>query len=411
MEKKLVDPNKLCMGCMSQVEDTEVPCPKCGFLSSCYVVPGNSMPPYEIINGKYLIGRVIGIGGFGITYIAWDFYQSKRVCIKEYFPRGIAARDVSANTMSFSAQYSMNVMTTNSMKAKYMYDDGLHSYIKEAENLSKFFLMPGIVSVRDFFYGNQTAYIVMEYIEGQDMKQLAKRNGGRLEPNVVFAMLQDVLKALNAVHKTGIIHRDISPDNIMVNRNFQAKIIDFGAAKQYGGLVEGALFLKHGYAPIEQYDRNGNMGPWTDVYSMCATIYYLLTGIKIPKVHNRIAQETVVPLRKLGIAVSEMQEKAIQKGLNIQPQDRYLSMADLYHGIYGECLPGEIPPGDSQGVQPQVVEPLLPSAQAEVIPSTESTVTHSEISVGYVASKRSSGMSQNEVAMAYLREQIRKNNT
>lgn len=405
MGKKLVDPNKLCMGCMNLLADTNIPCPRCGFLMSKYQPPANSMPPYEILNGKYLIGRVIGVGGFGITYIGWDFYQSKRVCIKEYFPRGVAARDTT-DTMSISSAYSMYVMTTNSMQAKHAYAYGLQSYIKEAENLSKFFLMPGIVSVRDFFYGNQTAYIVMEYIEGVDMKRLAEQNGGRLHPDVLFAMLRDVLKALNAVHKTGIIHRDISPDNIMVNQSYQAKIIDFGAAKQYGGMSAGTVLLKHGYAPIEQYDRNGNMGPWTDVYSMCATIYYLLTGIKPPKVHNRIEQDTVMPLCSLGVAVTKEQEIAIHKGMNIQIQERYLSMADLYYGLYGECLPGEVPPEESERMQQPIVQPLLASTQVDVVPNSQPTITHSDFNFEEPQPEPPARMTQNEAALAYLQQQL-----
>ena len=132
MGKKLVDPNKLCMGCMEIVEDITKPCPKCGFVLSRYQKPANSMPPYEILNGKYLIGSVIGIGGFGITYVGWDFYQSKRVCIKEYFPRGVAARDTTqammttaSTTTSTSTQYSMDVLTTKTQKAVNAYLGGL----------------------------------------------------------------------------------------------------------------------------------------------------------------------------------------------------------------------------------------------------------------------------------------------
>lgn len=164
MDKTLVDPNRLCMGCMELLENTSVPCPKCGFSLKDYQQPENGMPPYEILNGKYLVGKVIGIGGFGITYIGWDFYQSKKVCIKEYFPKGVAKREQTTTYSTEYSTYSMDVFTVNTKKAAYL--GGLKGYIKEAETLSKFYGMPGIVSVRDFFYGNKTAYIVMEYIDG-----------------------------------------------------------------------------------------------------------------------------------------------------------------------------------------------------------------------------------------------------
>lgn len=339
MFKTLVDPNKLCMGCMGLLENSDTVCPKCGFSLDKYVQPANSMPPYEILNGKYLVGRVIGIGGFGITYIGWDFYQSKKICIKEYFPKGVAERENNTTVSTECSTYSMDVYTENTKKAAYL--GGLKTYIREAENLSKFYAMPGIVSVRDFFYGNRTAYIVMEYIEGINLRQFAKACGGVMESYILFEMLKDVIKALNTVHKAGIVHRDISPDNIMVNRKYHAKLIDFGAAKQFGTGKDRSILLKHGYAPIEQYDRNGNQGPWTDVYSLCATMYYLLTGKKLQKAYDRVAEDRTIPLSNFNIQIEKHQEMAILKGISVQIEDRYQSMAELYYELYQEYLPGE----------------------------------------------------------------------
>lgn len=346
MGKRLVDPNKLCMGCMAELEGNVGRCPYCGFEISKYQRPKNSLPLYEIVNGKYLIGRVLGIGGFGITYIAWDFYQSKKVCIKEYFPRAVAARNPNATTYTEQISVSISVSvpngaggsTQNPTRAQHAYVEGLKSYIEEAKNLSRFYLMPGIVSVRDFFYGNNTAYIVMEYIDGIDMKKYAKSRGGRLKPEEVFAILKDVLKALNEVHKANIIHRDISPDNIMLDHNYKAKLIDFGAAKDYGNSQNAPVLLKQGYAPIEQYSKNGNQGPWTDVYSMCASIYYLLTGIRIPVAMERQEKETIKLLQVMGVPVTEEQDRAIQKGLCVEAAGRYQTIADLYRDLYGEPI-------------------------------------------------------------------------
>ena len=340
MEKKLVDPNKLCFGCMSTIENTNEVCPHCGFLKSEYKKPRFGLPLGEIINGKYLVGKVIGIGGFGITYIAWDFYQSKKVCIKEYFPRGIAARlgEVTKGQQSLDYQYSLQVCTQNTEQAKNAYVNGLKAYITEAENLSKFYLLRGIVSVRDFFYANSTAYIVMEFIDGIDMKKYTKAKGGKLAPQELFPLLKDVLVALNEVHKENIIHRDISPDNIMLTREMQAKLIDFGAAKDYAVSKNSPVLLKHGYAPIEQYYRDGKQGPYTDIYSMCATIYYLLTGKKVPKVQDRTQEDTLQPLRNLGVTVNEAQDNAIMKGLRILPEERYQQVNELYRDLYGEVI-------------------------------------------------------------------------
>lgn len=345
MGKKLVNPDRLCMGCMRELNQPMDVCPYCKFVKSQYQKPKNSLPLYEIVKGKYLIGRVLGMGGFGITYIGWDFYQSKKVCIKEYFPREIATRNPAASSytdqISVSVQYSngnTGLYTINPTRAQQAYVKGLSSYIKEAENLSKFYLMPGIVSVRDFFYGNRTAYIVMEYIDGIDMRRYAKAKGGRLMPEEVFSLLKDVLKALNEVHKKNIIHRDISPDNIMITRDRKAKLIDFGAARDYENPQKAPVLLKQGYAPPEQYTKDGNQGPWSDVYSMSASIYYLLTGVRIPNARERKQKDTVKLLQVMGVPVSEDQDMAIRKGLSIEIADRYQTIADFYRDLYGESI-------------------------------------------------------------------------
>lgn len=402
MGKKLVDPNKLCMGCMEILEMPQEPCPHCGFYLPTYSRVRNSLPPYEILNGKYLVGKVIGVGGFGITYIGWDFYQSRRVCIKEYFPRGVASRgedgETSMSTYSTSMQYSLNVLTQNTQQARNAYLGGLQTYLKEAENLSRFYAMPGIVSVRDFFYGNKTAYIVMEYIQGINLKQYAKQQGGRLSPQVLFPMLKEVIAALNAVHKENIIHRDISPDNIMISRDGKAKVIDFGAAKDYHSARDTSILLKHGYAPIEQYDRNGKQGPWTDVYSLCASIYYLLTGVKLQRSYERVAEDKLQYMQTLGVPVTEQQDRAIRKGLNVQIEERYQTMADFYYDLYGECLPGEKPPVEVQ--EPEKAQEPENVREPEKVTAATSEFQWEEKTVKPIS------MSAAEAAQRYLQQHI-----
>lgn len=169
------------------------------------------------------------------------------------------------------------------------------------------------------------------------MKQL----GGKIPPDVLFPMLKEVIAALNEVHKENIIHRDISPDNIMVTREGRAKVIDFGAAKEYHSGKDHSVLLKHGYAPIEQYDSHGKQGPWTDVYSLCGSIFYLLTGRKPQRAYERVSEDKMVSLQQMGVNVSEKKSQAVKKGLSVQIEDRYQRMADLYYDLYGEVLSGE----------------------------------------------------------------------
>lgn len=342
MGKKLVDPDRLCMGCMAQLDRPAARCPYCGFEEGSYRRPESSLPIREILNGKYLLGRVIGKGGFGITYIGWDFYQCRKVCVKEYFPKMIAARNPHPQSyselVSVSVQYSLAMYTYNPTGIQSAYKQGMENYIQEARTLSRFYMMPGIVSVRDFFHGNNTAYIVMEYVDGIDMRKYLKKLGRNLRPEEVFPILKDVFKALNEVHKAGIIHRDISPDNIMLTREGRAKLIDFGASKNYANIGKGPILLKKGYAPIEQYSKEGRQGPWTDVYSMCASIYYLLTGIRIPTPQERMEKDTVELLQVAGVPISEERDQALRKGMSIEAGDRHQTMADLYQDLYGESI-------------------------------------------------------------------------
>ena len=272
-----------------------------------------------------MVGRVLGIGGFGITYIGWDFYQCKKIAIKEYFPKGVAERIIKHGTTVYSS----------SLDVSEDYMRGLSIYLREAENLSGFYDLDGIVSVRDFFYGNKTAYIVMEYIDGIQLKQFAKACGGVLDPEVVFYLLKPVVKALMIIHKKDIIHRDISPDNIMIDKHKKVKLIDFGAAKIYEmSSLQESIVLKYGYAPIEQYAKDGKQGPWTDIYALCATMYYLMSGRKIPEAKSRVKKDTIVMLSEMGVTIGKKQENAIMKGLSIWPDDRYQTMEELYNDVY-----------------------------------------------------------------------------
>lgn len=312
-----------CMQALGQGEDT---CPYCGFDVNGYEEKTNCLRPFTVLQGKYMIGRVIGMGGFGITYIGWDLNLQTYIAIKEYFPESFAHRDTMATT----------TVTTNENKQE-IYDKGLKRYVEEARNLSKFYQLQGIVSVKDFFYENGTGYIVMEYINGVDLKHYLKGMGGTLDEATVLALMKPVFESLYEVHKNGLVHRDISPDNIMVDNEGKIKLIDFGSVRGQSAETDKTytVILKHGYAPPEQYYAKGKQGPWTDIYSLCATMYKMLTGEVPPNGVERMEDDTYVNPSSKGITVSERTEAVLRKGLAVKATERYQNIGELLPDLYG----------------------------------------------------------------------------
>ena len=343
-----------------------------------------------VLAGKYLVGPVLGEGGFGITYAGYDLNMETRIAIKEYFPVELVTRDTtrrsagdsgsvsggsipsakgafvsgnlasasepSAGGVSSSGGGSDRVISLSGEKSK-TYQQGLKKYVDEARNVSQFADIPGIVSVKDFFYENNTAYIVMEYIEGISLKEYLKQKGGKLSEEESLAILRPVLEALEKVHAAGIVHRDISPDNIMltfaeegeaetgqsgvvaVYGNISAvKLIDFGAARMTSKNDQKSLtvILKHGYAPEEQYRSHGEQGPWTDVYAICAVLYRMLTG-KVPEpAMDRLFSDGLKRPEELGVKITPAVSEAILRGLAVKKEDRIQSVRELVDALDGK---------------------------------------------------------------------------
>lgn len=279
------------------------------------------------LNNQYEIISLIGEGGFGVTYLAKDIYLQLNVAIKEYFPAQFASR----NTMNGN-----NGISVISGHAEELYRRGLNDYTTEANRLAQFSNLRGIVSVLNFFYGNNTAYMVMEYIEGITLKQYMNEKGGILEWQEALDVLRPVIEDLSVVHKAGIIHRDISPDNIMVSPTGKMTIIDFGSARNYVDDEKSkTVMLKHGYAPPEQYYKNGNQGTWTDVYAMCATIYKMIAGIRLPESMALKGQtEKIKSLRDFAEDIPRHIEKAIYKGVEVDVENRIQTIDELKGYLY-----------------------------------------------------------------------------
>lgn len=317
------DVNKLCMGCMEEKGDAPV-CPKCGWVQGTQPESPLHLRPGTVLAGKYLVGRVLGHGGFGITYLACDINLGTKLAIKEYFPQGMATRSMGDTNISI---YSGNT--------KQSFEYGLEKFIDEARTLAKFDGVDEIVAVKDFFKENGTAYLVMSYVEGITLKAYTEQNGGRLPLEVVLNIMLPIMLALEQVHNAGILHRDISPDNIFITKNFNAKLLDFGAARYAIGEHSKSLsvLLKPGYAPEEQYRTRGNQGPWTDVYAVGATIYKALTGQTPPEALDRLENDTIRRPSELGVYIDRRIEDALMQALSVRAVGRYQNIRAFYNAI------------------------------------------------------------------------------
>ncbi len=273
-----------------------------------------------------MVGKVLGEGGFGITYIGWNLNLNLPIAIKEYFPNGIAVRNAGqTNTVS---------TLTGGGKEDY-YIKQRERFIDEAKTLGRFSDIDAIVSVKDCFVENGTAYIVMEYLDGEDFTQYLKRKGGKLPAEQVFEMMEPIIKALILVHKNnGLIHRDISPQNIRITSDGRVKLMDFGAARETDDEKSLSVLLKRGYAPEEQYRTRGKQGPWTDVYGLCATMYRAITGEKPIEALERIEEDELKRPSEMGIIMNLEQEDVLMKGLAVLAKNRWQNMDELYDAIY-----------------------------------------------------------------------------
>ena len=274
--------------------------------------PGDVLYVGYVLEKKYKVGRLLGRGGFGATYLAQDLNLRVSVAIKEFLPRQLVARSPTGTRVY---PYS---------GSEHAFRVGLDQFLSEARNLAKFRGHPGIISVLDFFPENGTGYMVMEYLDGNTLEQYIA-NVRRLDVQVALRLVVPVADALRACHAIGLIHRDVSPDNIFLTSDGQVKVLDFGAARFATGAQSTNLsvILKAGYAPFEQYQQNGRQGPWTDIYALTATLYRLVTGsLPVPAV-DRVAAVPLPPASRKGVGVSAEFQALLDKGLALRSEQRY----------------------------------------------------------------------------------------
>ncbi|MBE6203571.1 MAG: DUF1566 domain-containing protein [Rikenellaceae bacterium] len=279
------------------------------------------LQPGTFLQGdKYRIIDVLGQGGFGITYLAEQVMAERKVCIKEFFPKEYYKRDDDSHSISLGTQGSAEIMDL--YKAK---------FVKEAKTIAKLD-HPNIIHIFDVFTENNTAYYVMEYIEGESLSDVVKRNGGALSESVAVDYIKQAASALGYIHERKIMHLDVKPANIMLRKEDGRPIlIDFGLSKQYD--AEGnqtsstPVGISAGFAPMEQYQQGGvkEFSPETDIYSLGASLYYLVTGC-VPPQAAAIVDDG---LPELPAHLSANVRNAIERSMEIQRKKRPHSMNEF----------------------------------------------------------------------------------
>ena len=329
MEENGINLN-ICYGCMRKLEEGQQICHSCSYDSSLRQNPENTLPEGTVLSRKYLIGRVLGRGGFGVTYLGYDLDLQLTVAIKEYFPREVCHRS--------SQRY--DVRPESGVEDGTVFSKGCEVFLDEARTLAKF-NSPYIVHVRDFFREHGTAYIVMDFAEGVTLKAEMKKNGGKLPYERVLPLMEPVISQLEQLHSENIIHRDIKPENMVLVQEKQGEhlvLLDFGAAREYV-LNETRTMtgvVTPGYSPLEQYSQKSRQGPYTDVYALCATMYHAITGVLPPaSIERNIDGSVLKTFEECGVIVPKTVEQAIMHGLALKSTERTQTMGQLLAELNG----------------------------------------------------------------------------
>ena len=345
-----------CMKCMHALAAGETFCSECGRPYGSVETEPFALKPGTILDGKYLVGEMLGQGGFGITYIGFDLLLEQKVAIKEYYPM---------STGMVSRENSTTVVWSSAVMQKSGMEKGFDSFLKEARKMAKLGGIPGVVGVKSVFIQNETAYIVMDFIEGETLLKKLQREGP-MDYGTCISLMTPIMQALAEVHKHGIIHRDISPDNIMVQSDGKLILLDLGAAKDLdiqgkdGNVQSSQMVAKHGFSPVEQYGQAGKIGPWTDVYAMAATIYYCCTGVLPPSATDRMIEDTLTCRPRL----TKEQFDVLAFCMNVLPQNRPQNMDALLQIVTHPA--GKTPPvrdvPKTEPVRPETrnLQPLKP---------------------------------------------------
>ncbi len=319
---------KRCFNCMKEYEEQYEVCPHCGYVDGSPPAEAYHLAPGEILNHKYIVGTAIDSGGFGIIYRAWDAQMEQVVAIKEYFPNGVVSRVPGQNDVIIY-----------SGKNREVFRKGVDRFLVEARNMAEF-SQPDIVALYDYFEENNTAYIVMEYLDGVSFKEYLKERGGQIPREEVVDITLHVLAALEEIHSHHIIHRDISPDNIFLCSNHRVKVIDFGAARFSSGEESSnfSTIVKPSYAPAEQYRTKSRQGPFTDLYALGACMYQAATGEKPQESLARAMHDDLRPPKELNPEVPEYLSDIIMKAMAMDEDERFQSSEEFMKALKGHQI-------------------------------------------------------------------------
>lgn len=315
---------KRCSNCFKEYDTQFDICPYCGYYEGQMPKELYHLHPGTALADRYKIGQVLGFGGFGITYKAWDTKLETVVAIKEYYPSGLVNRIPGESSV---------ILFAGNKAAEYRF--GLDRFLNEARNMAKFSSHKNIVNVYEYFEANNTAYIVMEFLDGVTLNEFLKSNS--IDVPSSLELIHSICTALKEIHSHGIIHRDVSPDNIFLCYNGKVKLIDFGAAR-FSAAEEKqmTIILKPGFAPPEQYEKISAQGPWTDIYALGATLYMMITGKKPDESTNRKISDTLKPPAELISEIPENLSNTIMKAMALERHLRFDSIEEFEKALRGE---------------------------------------------------------------------------
>lgn len=319
--------SELCMRCFHVKGKYDV-CPMCGYVEGTPPEQPHYLAPGTILGNHFLVGTAIGAGGFGITYRCFDITLGVTVAVKEFYPAGLVNRA--------PGQSAVGLLSGDK---KEQYRSQLNRFLMEAQSIAQFGNAKDIVNVYDFFEENNTAYIIMEYIDGVLLKDYMEKQG-RLDVSAALSVISPIVNAVKKIHAKGIIHRDISPDNIFISGEDSVKIFDFGAA-QLNDSSEGQAaekVIKVGYSAPEQYRDNSRQGFYTDIYSAGAILYQMLTGIRPVESTEREFRDDLKSPAELGIQLEPNLDRAVMEALAVKPELRFQSIQQFEDALQNKRM-------------------------------------------------------------------------